>query len=613
MSYRHLKAKSEGNLISKKTQKLLNTSDSIIYVYKYNRLTEIHYPHNPEMNVYYEYGTSGLNKGLVTRRQDGVCVQSYTYNEMGDVVENIRTFAMPSDNLMTFATEWEYDTWGRTKAMTYPDGEIIDYRYDNAGKVTGMYSGSTAIVSSIKYNKYGNRIRIDYGNGAYNRYTYNTLSLQLSRLRSNNSSTAMLDISYTYDSLYNITAQTCNANGETYSYTYAYDTLNRLVASTCSTTGTNTPNYNFGISYSPSGRILNYSLTGSKLEDGQLSSMNLSRRYLYANTTKPHAPSSVRPTSNNNLIGSQSYQWDANGNYCGSSNPRLPSSRRAYSNEENRLSAIYDDDGIMTSHPLGMQGTGAGAAYLYDADGERVWKFAGQSVIVYNSGNIVYSSLYMDKTFYPTPQTTFDKQTFYKHYYIGSERICTSMGQFYMTAANTPPHVGFVNPNTTAGSFIAAFTQTVSHALDSVGYSGYIAIDPDFNCITTSPYFRTKTYYYHYNHQGSVSLVTYQNGTLQQHLQYLPYGGIFVDHRPNSYASTYTFSAKEKDSESGYTYFGARYYSDNMMQWLSVDPMSDERPWISPYNYCQWNPIGRVDTWGMLDEPTSRGGKSMDN
>ena len=253
------------------------------------------------------------------------------------------------------------------------------------------------------------------------------------------------------------------------------------------------------------------------------------------------------------------------------------------------------------------------SSYLYSADGERVWKFAGTATITYSNGQLVNSDLEMDKTFYPTPQTTFDKHKFYKHYYVGGERICTSMGQFYMTAANTPPHVGFVNPNTTAGSFIAAFTQTVSHALDSVGYSGYIAIDPDFNCITTSPYFRTKTYYYHYNHQGSVSLVTYQNGTLQQHHQYLPYGGIFVDQRTSSYASPYTFSAKEKDAESGYTYFGARYYSDNMMQWLSVDPMSDMRPGVSPYSYCQNNPIGRVDTWGMLDEPTSRGGKSMDN
>ena len=82
---------------------------------------------------------------------------------------------------------------------------------------------------------------------------------------------------------------------------------------------------------------------------------------------------------------------------------------------------------------------------------------------------------------------------------------------------------------------------------------------------------------------------------------------------PDTYSSTYTFSAKEKDSESGYNYFGARYYTDNIMMWLSVDPMSDERPNVSPYSYCQNNPIGRVDTWGMLDEPTSRGGKSMDN
>ena len=43
------------------------------------------------------------------------------------------------------------------------------------------------------------------------------------------------------------------------------------------------------------------------------------------------------------------------------------------------------------------------------------------------------------------------------------------------------------------------------------------------------------------------------------------------------------------------------------MQWLSVDPMSDMRPGVSPYSYCQNNPIGRVDMWGMLDEIVIRG------
>ena len=109
----------------------------------------------------------------------------------------------------------------------------------------------------------------------------------------------------------------------------------------------------------------------------------------------------------------------------------------------------------------------------------------------------------------------------------------------------------------------------------------------------------------YYNHQGSVSALTDRQGGFYQHLQYMPYGEVLVDKHRDRYVSPYTFSAKEKDSESGYSYFGARYYTDNIMMWLSVDPMSDERPWISPYNYCQWNPIGRVDMWGALDDDYS--------
>ncbi|NMB81064.1 MAG: RHS repeat-associated core domain-containing protein, partial [Ignavibacteria bacterium] len=63
----------------------------------------------------------------------------------------------------------------------------------------------------------------------------------------------------------------------------------------------------------------------------------------------------------------------------------------------------------------------------------------------------------------------------------------------------------------------------------------------------------------------------------------------------------YKFAAKERDEETGYDYFGARYYDSDLSQWLSVDPMSDKRPNISPYNYCQWNPVGRTDPNGALD------------
>ena len=61
-----------------------------------------------------------------------------------------------------------------------------------------------------------------------------------------------------------------------------------------------------------------------------------------------------------------------------------------------------------------------------------------------------------------------------------------------------------------------------------------------------------------------------------------------------------SFTGKERDEETGYGYFGARYIDHELMtMWLSVDPMSDKYPSISPYAYCAWNPVKLVDPDGM--------------
>ena len=68
-----------------------------------------------------------------------------------------------------------------------------------------------------------------------------------------------------------------------------------------------------------------------------------------------------------------------------------------------------------------------------------------------------------------------------------------------------------------------------------------------------------------------------------------------------------SFTGKERDSETGFSYFGARYYdSDILTGWLSVDPMADKYPSLSPYAYCGWNPIKLVDPDGRMigDPPT---------
>ncbi len=68
----------------------------------------------------------------------------------------------------------------------------------------------------------------------------------------------------------------------------------------------------------------------------------------------------------------------------------------------------------------------------------------------------------------------------------------------------------------------------------------------------------------------------------------------------------YVFTGKERDEETGYGYFGARYMDHELMTgWLSVDPMADKYPNISPYNYCMWNPIKLVDPDGRAVIPTN--------
>ena len=69
------------------------------------------------------------------------------------------------------------------------------------------------------------------------------------------------------------------------------------------------------------------------------------------------------------------------------------------------------------------------------------------------------------------------------------------------------------------------------------------------------------------------------------------------------YFSSVSFTGKERDEETGYGYFGARYMDHELMtMWLSVDPLADLSPNISSYHYCHWNPIKLTDPTGMLDD-----------
>ena len=51
-------------------------------------------------------------------------------------------------------------------------------------------------------------------------------------------------------------------------------------------------------------------------------------------------------------------------------------------------------------------------------------------------------------------------------------------------------------------------------------------------------------------------------------------------------------------SETGFDYFGARYYASDLSIWLSFDPLASKYPSMSPYIYAAGNPVMLVDPDG---------------
>src|SRR5690606_16429315 len=58
------------------------------------------------------------------------------------------------------------------------------------------------------------------------------------------------------------------------------------------------------------------------------------------------------------------------------------------------------------------------------------------------------------------------------------------------------------------------------------------------------------------------------------------------------------FTGHELDQETGMYYAGARYYMPALGRWTAVDPLADEFPSWSPYNYVMNNPLSLKDPDG---------------
>jgi RHS repeat-associated protein len=122
-------------------------------------------------------------------------------------------------------------------------------------------------------------------------------------------------------------------------------------------------------------------------------------------------------------------------------------------------------------------------------------------------------------------------------------------------------------------------------------------------------------YYYFSDELGSSDVVTNSTGVIQNESDFYPYGGErqVVLNLSNQH---YKFTGKERDSESGNDYFGARYYSSSMGRFLSADWSAKLEPVpyarladpqsLNLYAYVDNNPASAHDPDGHLEQPPLR-------
>jgi len=314
------------------------------------------------------------------------------------------------------------------------------------------------------------------------------------------------------------------------------------------------------------------------------------------------------------------YTYDANGNLVYIDTSRIKkdgkedekATEQKYRwDEENRLLAA-DENGFVSN-------------YWYDADGERTVKTSGEGEQIYVNSEFAGGRTNTAKfSLYVSPYLVANQGGRYtKHIYIGSQRIVSKLGDLASYGAD-PGRIPYAGNE--ADGLTVDYKTKYSRQQQSIK-DNYKAFDQPYNGKDNDDYVngqgfccndgtpeaaqaramaRTRAasgnfkpnddyekmqFYYHPDHLGSSSYITNLDGEVSQHIEYVPFGEVFIEERNNTWNTPYLFNAKELDEETGLYYYGARYYEPRLSLWISTDPMQEKYPNVSGYVYCLNNPI----------------------
>ncbi|MEL6853179.1 MAG: RHS repeat-associated core domain-containing protein, partial [Bacteroidota bacterium] len=629
---------------------------AILYTYDKERLVQIDYPRNYQNQVRFHYGGADAQYGRVGRvwlTEDASGGEEVYYDELGQVSKQVRTLVISPEKQLTYVSEFVYDTWGRIQQMIYPDGEVVDYEYSGAGKLIAVSSQKEGerydIVRRLGYDKFEERIYMEFGNGTKTSYVYQPERRRLKQLEvftPGAGGRTIMDYRYQYDAVDNILSVQNSVSipsvfqlGGPTQHHFEYDELYRLTKALGSWKGKNDArSYQLEMIYNNQHNILQKDQVHLRQGQDTVGKNTYRNTYLYEGN-QPHAPSQV---------GVKKMHYDANGNLIRWEIPKLFHKREIQWDEENRIQGIIDN--------------GALSKFTYNAAGERAIKsHGGLQAAFYNGETSGFQRHSSNWTAYVSPYLVATNKGFTKHYFIEGQRIQAKIGkgefknQFSLLAPNTAGGINYgaklAEQEAQAGAYydslyrLTAFPEIIAvkgqpaftgrpipplnpqahyelpqawqdlwRARTNQDPPGLPALgDPvndnsnlkaGFNYQPDSVSLESDLYFLHGDHLGSASFITDASGLVTQHIGYLPFGETFYEEHNARLAHSYLFNGKELDRETGLYYSGARYVDPESSLWLGVDPLADIMSNWSPYCYTFNNPVNFTDPTGKIPSPT---------
>lgn len=161
-----------------------------------------------------------------------------------------------------------------------------------------------------------------------------------------------------------------------------------------------------------------------------------------------------------------------------------------------------------------------------------------------------------------------------RYFYLGGYELGAMDEQGNIKALRIP-----INPNSLEG------TAILSIELENEIYIPFTDLQRNIRCLV-HPQRRNIVESYNFSAFGNEEIFTSRKQVTKSQLN-----------------NPWRFQSKRQDNETGFIYYGARYYSPKLQKWISPDPIGSHDS-LNLYLFCRNNPLKYYDPWGLasIDE-----------